>query len=154
MFLLNVEHFVNCAALQPRRPYFSWPSAWELQIQNLPQCLRVLWVVASPRWWSQRGYPRYLSPPPLPQDRNRITLGLNRRGGTWRPLKAWNLLWFCYCFITSRQWLPLFRCLVLTVVLAVTATHIGVFCEIRSKYLKFAAKHSVGSCTTPRTVKQ
>jgi hypothetical protein len=47
------------------------------------------------------------------------------------PLKAWNLLWLC-CFITSRQWVPLFRCLVLTGVLGVAATLIGVSCEVRT----------------------
>jgi hypothetical protein len=45
-----------------------------------------------------------------------------QRRGTRHFLKAWNLLWFCHCFITSRQWLP-FRCLELTVVLDVTVTH-------------------------------
>jgi hypothetical protein len=43
---------------------------------------------------------------------------------------------FCYCFSTSRQWLSLYRCLVLTVVPEVAATRIGVFCEVRTKCLK------------------
>jgi hypothetical protein len=49
------------------------------------------------------------------------------------PPQSWNLLWFCYCFVTSSQWQSLFRCLVLTAVLGVTATHIGVSCEVRTK---------------------
>jgi hypothetical protein len=51
------------------------------------------------------------------------TSTLNSRGGTRRPLKTWNLLWVCYCFITSRQWLSLFRCLVITVVLDIVLCH-------------------------------
>jgi hypothetical protein len=51
------------------------------------------------------------------------TLTLNRRGGTRRSPKAWNPLWFCYCFITSRQWPSWFCCLVLTVVLYFVLCH-------------------------------
>jgi hypothetical protein len=47
------------------------------------------------------------------QARNQHEAGSKQSRGTRRSLKAWNLLWFCYCFITSRQWLSLFRCLVL-----------------------------------------
>jgi hypothetical protein len=66
---------------------------------------------------------------------------LNHRGATRHSLKALVLMRFCYRFITGRQWLSLFRCTVLTVVLGVTALFTGVFCEVRTKYLKLATKH-------------
>jgi hypothetical protein len=61
-------------------------------------------------------------PPPPPPKTVEHTSELKCSGDTRRSLKAWNLPWFCYCFITSRQWLSLFRYLVLAVVLRVGAS--------------------------------
>jgi hypothetical protein len=77
----------------------------------------------------------------LNEARHQHEAGSKQSRGT-PPPRAWNLLWFCYCCITSRQWLSLFRFLVLTVVLGVIATDISVVCEVRTKYLKLATKHS------------
>jgi hypothetical protein len=55
------------------------------------------------------------------------------------------LLWFCYLLLYCKQWLSLFRLLALTAVLEVRTTHISVFCEVKSKYLKLVTMHSVAT---------
>jgi hypothetical protein len=37
------------------------------------------------------------------QARNQQESGTKKNRGTWRLLKVWKLLWFCYCFVTSRE---------------------------------------------------
>jgi hypothetical protein len=64
----------------------------------------------------QQAVQRYTAPPP--------------------SLKTWKLLWFCYRFVTTKQWLSVFCCIVLIAVLGVTATHTGVPCEVRTGCLK------------------
>jgi hypothetical protein len=57
--------------------------------------------------------------------------------------KAWNLLWFCYCFITSRQWLSLFPCLVPTWYWE-WQSYTSVSCDVRIECLNLTTVLSVG----------
>jgi hypothetical protein len=54
-----------------------------------------------------------------------------------------NLLRLCYLLLYYKLVGPqVFRFLVLAVVLKVTATDIGVFCEVRTKYLEATRKQT------------
>jgi hypothetical protein len=78
-------------------------------------------------------------------------LSWNRHGVTQRPFKTWSVQWFCYCFVTSRQWLAI-------VLLPRTYcssgsnshSHHRCFVWVRIKRLYLATKHSTGEEVTWR----